>query len=146
MMEGLTGCLGVLIVSHNGFFMSHSWQAQVLRDNPQADKLFQSDVIDLFANLLGQGSDSALYGDAKVFVMAATASSVNGMDADPSSLFNSQDSHAYAAKVDKVVALLKEKFNQDPVVFNYKKQLATVTRGAWGKAAVSPYSAATGHV
>lgn len=76
--------------------------------------------------------------------MAATAGTVEGgMDADPSSLFDSQASHAYAPKVDKVIALLKEKFNQDPVVFNYQRQIAKITRGAWGKAAVSFNSPAT---
>lgn len=74
MMEGLQGCLGIFVVSHNGtypqlhpmlrlrlalstqlltsaigFFMSHSWQKQTLNANPQADTLFQSDVIDLLA-------------------------------------------------------------------------------------------------
>ncbi|KAK7188278.1 hypothetical protein PSPO01_05469, partial [Paraphaeosphaeria sporulosa] len=136
MLEGLQGCLGIFIVSHNGFFMSHTWEKSTMLDNAQADRLFQSDAIDLLANLLGQGWDSALYGDAKVFVMAATVSLENSMDADPSSLFNSQDSHSHAVKVDTVIKLLKEKFNQDPVVFNYKRQIIEITRGAWGKAAM----------
>lgn len=196
MMQGLSGCLAIFVVSHNGtyphtppqlhlrlqlcvelktksltleigFFMSHSWQKQALVDSTQTNLVFQSDVIDLLAyvalpimatrsftkidrssNLLGQGSDSALYGDARVFVMAATAGSVNSLDADPSSLFNSQSSHAYPEKIDKVLTLLKAKFKQDPEVFNYLRQRADNpdSKGAWGKAAVSLICIVTGYL
>lgn len=71
--------------------------------------------------------------------MAATAGSESSLDADPSSLFNSQPSHAYSDKIEKVVTLLNAKFGVEPVVFNYKRQRADnpTNKGAWGKAAVS---------
>lgn len=78
-----------------------------------------------------------------MFVLAAAPGVAVGMDADPSYLFNSQATHMYPAKVDKVIALLKQKFNQDPVVFNYQRQIREVTQGAWGKAAVSLENTAT---
>ena len=177
-MEGLTGCLGIFVVSHNGtdckflvlvdmwttslipelgFFMSHSWQGSTLRNNPGANKLFESDVIGLLeyvsvstmmtrvltnecsSELLDLGSDSALYPEPQVFIMAATAASVDSLTTDPSSLFNSQPKHQYEDKINRVIALLETKFKVKPTVFNYLRQRADnpESQGAWGKAAVS---------
>ncbi|KAJ4288956.1 hypothetical protein N0V90_011298 [Kalmusia sp. IMI 367209] len=45
LMEGLFGCLGVVVVSHRGVFISHSWEGETLK--PSQDAYFQSDVLDV---------------------------------------------------------------------------------------------------